>query len=52
MLFVPIVVCVMASVCQAACNKNVSPDIMTVVETCKHVMQPQQSVLGTAHRPQ
>ena len=46
------VICTMALLCQPACNKNVSPDIMTVVESCKHVMQAQQSVVGTAHRSQ
>ncbi len=58
MAFVPMtmllqhVVCMMASVCQAACNKVVSPDTMTAVKTCKHVMQLQQSVLGSAYHSQ
>lgn len=47
MRVVPVVVCVMASVCQAACNKIVGLDTMSVVDCCVHVMQPQ---LGTAHQ--
>lgn len=45
-------VCMMASVFQAACNKNGIPDTMAVDELCKHMMQPHQIVLGIAHHTQ